>query len=346
MGRWQVSSLGRVRTSVGKVYFPSSNASGYRSVCILRKRYPVNRLVALNFKLPRVASQTQVNHKNLDTCDDSLPNLEWASPSENIQHSFQTNLNRKSGAPKKSKPVCGRKYGSDDEWVEYESASDASRSLGVDVGSVSACCSRRRPQAKGYEFRFGPPTEPEVMPGEEWRSVQGSKSFVSSFGRVRNKSGVVSTPSPQKDGYVRVKVDGTSLYIHRLVAVSFGLAKEDGQDQVNHKDGNRSNNVVENLEWVTGSQNIQHSYETNLSRKSSAPKRSKPVCGRRYGSDDEWVEYESVRKAALLLSLDKRRVSNCCTKRVKQTGGYEFEFVEQEEGEMEGEVWVDVTIFE
>ena len=47
-----------------------------------------------------------------------------------------------------------------------------------------------------------------------------------------------------------------------------------------------------------------------------------------------------------MLSLDKRRVSNCCTKRVKQTGGYEFEFVEQEEGEMEGEVWVDVTIFE
>lgn len=68
----------------------------------------------------------------------------------------------------------------------------------------------------------------------------------------------------KKTGYVRVDLHKKGCkpsikYIHRLVAETF-LAREEGKKYVNHKDSNRANNHVDNLEWCTQSENIQHGY--------------------------------------------------------------------------------------
>ena len=64
----------------------------------------MNRLIAMAFQLPRKKGQNQVNHKDGNSVNDKLSNLEWMSPSENIQHSHETNTNRKSHAGKQSVP--------------------------------------------------------------------------------------------------------------------------------------------------------------------------------------------------------------------------------------------------
>ena len=167
---------------------------------------------------------------------------------------------------------------------------------------------------------------------------------VSSLGRVRSYSGIVSY-GRKMNGYQNVRIGSKPYLIHRLVADAFLPPQASTKhNEVNHKDGNGTNNHVDNLEWVTRAQNIQHSYETNAERRSSAPKQSKAVLGRRVGTDDEWVEYESTRAAARALGLNPGGISYCCNGVCAQTGGYEFEWapVGDDQLDLHGEEWRDV----
>lgn len=113
---------------------------------------------------------------------------------------------------------------------------------------------------------------------EEWRKVIDSSGFyeVSSTGRVRSldmpmctlggvkwiKSGRILSLSPNSDGYLAIKVPKTRR-VHRLVAIAF-IPNPDNKPEVNHIDGNKQNNHVDNLEWVTRVEQIRHAYSTGL----------------------------------------------------------------------------------
>lgn len=108
---------------------------------------------------------------------------------------------------------------------------------------------------------------------EEWRPVVGWESLysVSSIGRVRRstdgrcrKKGALLSNGYHPDGYPLVSLyrngQGRTKLVHGLVAEAF-LGKRPKNHQVNHKDGNKANNRVANLEWVTPKQNSRHAIE-------------------------------------------------------------------------------------
>ena len=102
---------------------------------------------------------------------------------------------------------------------------------------------------------------------EEWRDIPGYESFyqVSNLGNVRsirfNK--IRNMKSWDSHGYRAVELcmnnNRYTVGIHRLVALTF-IPNPENKPEVNHKDRNKSNNNVENLEWVTQSENVAHAY--------------------------------------------------------------------------------------
>jgi hypothetical protein len=111
---------------------------------------------------------------------------------------------------------------------------------------------------------------------EKWLPVDGYEGVyeVSNIGRVRRVcggrgsiAGRILTCKTAPNGYQHVDLSiqdkKTRFLIHRLVATAF-LGKPDFNAEVNHKDGIKTNNRMENLEWVTRGQNISHAYRTSL----------------------------------------------------------------------------------
>ena len=109
------------------------------------------------------------------------------------------------------------------------------------------------------------------MMEEQWKPIEGTdgKYEVSNFGRVRTngKRPGLLTLTKQKSGYryAMIEIDGKSCNrrVHRMVAQHF-LPNPDNMKEVNHKDGNKDNNHVSNLEWCTRSNNVKHSFDTGL----------------------------------------------------------------------------------
>lgn len=104
--------------------------------------------------------------------------------------------------------------------------------------------------------------------------------FVSNKGQVRNKKGYILKPTTDKYGYYRLcfrlkNRKTKQFFVHRLVAICF-IENNENKPQINHKDLDKKNNCVENLEWCNNSENIKHLFNNGiLSQKGSKNNQSK-----------------------------------------------------------------------
>lgn len=151
------------------------------------------------------------------------------------------------------------------------------------------------------------------------------KYFVSDEGIVYTSNMKVMHPGVNsKTGYCHVWLrkngKGKTNYIHRLVAEYF-LQNPECKKEVNHKDGNKQNNSVQNLEWVTRSENMFHSYRLGLKKttKVSAYKKS-----------GEYVKtFQSVKDAMDFVGTDYNAgISRCLTGKAKNAHGYLWKYAE------------------
>lgn len=178
----------------------------------------------------------------------------------------------------------------------------------------------------------------------EWREVPGydGEYIVSNDGEVRSlfcghgtrwKCGErILTQRPDFKGYMKVKLckegQGKLVFVHRLVANTF-LEKPDGKNMVNHKDGDKRNNNVDNLEWCTNSENQIHSYRVLGNQRPKwliellKEKSSKPVRCIETG-----VEYPSISEAARSVGAKTdTHIGEVCRGEASKASGCHWEFI-------------------
>ena len=303
---------------------------------------------------PHSEAAWQVNHIDGNYSNNRIDNLEWANHSENIRHTYATNPSRGNGAPQRARPAMIRPLGSCN-WTRFSSIKLAAEAVSQPCTTVQNRC-RRNAQVDGYEYKFAPVQQVD-LPGEEWRPMIDPRSgrhvngrMVSALGRIKSKAGHILFGTVRKDGYLVTKIKPGSKpqyrdeLVHRLVATSFlGLPPSPEHSQINHKDGNKSNNAVDNLEYVTPAENSAHRYANMRGRNPL----SKAVMSRAYGTNEEWTHHPSMASAAKVLGLHQPPVSACARGLQEQTGGYEFRFAEPEPCVVEtlpGEEWRDVDL--
>lgn len=179
---------------------------------------------------------------------------------------------------------------------------------------------------------------------EVWKDIKGYEGIymVSNKGRIkslerkietRNRWGKMERRFPGKiikpsickrTGYYNVVLNnsdgGKTFKVHRLVAIAF-VENKNNLPQVNHKDENKINNCVENLEWCTAKYNSNYGTKT----KRAAKAQSKKVAKMKNGGIIEI--YDSLHDVTRKTGISFKNVCSVCNGLRKTAGGYEWKYI-------------------
>lgn len=169
---------------------------------------------------------------------------------------------------------------------------------------------------------------------EIWKDIKGFEDWyeISNKGRVKSiDKRIIMKTNLSKSGYERLCLtkNGKSVHkvIHRLVAEAF-IPNPNNYAQVNHKNGIKTDNRVENLEWCSASYNVKHAYVNNLksNKKGIYNKLSKPIKQFDKGNNLIGV-YGSIREAERKTGIKNQSIIQNLKGRYKEAGGYFWEYV-------------------
>lgn len=263
---YEISNTGLVRNkNTGKILSLEESKDGYRRVAMRVKngktetttrKIHVHKLVAMAFIGEPENIKMQADHIDRDRSNNDMRNLRWLSGSDNCKNKIRHGRQRKSGklwfdgtkVYYKQKDI--RKFSTNRDIDEYDYESYAER---LDI------------------------EDKIVFKNEEWKEIQykGQKFTVSDRGRIYLKHYNKKTfGTPCDSGYMNITNQGLTCRVHRLIAGAFlseqfrnlsnGTKNPEKDLVVNHKDNYGINNNIENLEWVTVSDNLKHAIKIGV----------------------------------------------------------------------------------
>lgn len=161
-GLYQISSLGRVKSLVGR-----SNHSSDKMLKLVFERYvkvklyknskgktfPVHRLVAKAF-IANGENKKEVNHIDCNKYNNNVSNLEWCTRAENHLHKCKNGLNNVENAIEKNKIKIVQMTLENNPIKVFSSMSEAGRALNISVSNICNVCKGKLKQTGGYKFKY------------------------------------------------------------------------------------------------------------------------------------------------------------------------------------------------
>lgn len=186
------------------------------------------------------------------------------------------------------------------------------------------------------------------MNNEIWKPIKGYEGVyeVSNRGNVKTlrKNKVMSQQIGKKNGYCYVGLfkNGKTkkLLVHRIVAMAF-IDNPMGKRTVNHKDGNKRNNAVENLEWATYSENHRHAFKIGLKVASDNQRKAISKIGKRtcdtnrprravvmMDENNVIKTFRSAHEASRFVGGNPSAIVACCKGKLRTSKGYRWKYAD------------------
>jgi len=174
---------------------------------------------------------------------------------------------------------------------------------------------------------------------EVWKDIPNYEGMyqVSNLGNIKNvKKGKIKIPNKNKNGYLYIDLwkdnKNKKMTIHRAVAMAF-LSNDNDYTDINHKDGNKTNNIVDNLEWCNRSHNLKEAYRLGLRKPTRAMLGKK---GKLCPNSKKIKQYDKLGNLIKIwnstmdiereLNIIHNNVSSCCLGRLKTYKGFVWRF--------------------
>ena len=166
---------------------------------------------------------------------------------------------------------------------------------------------------------------------EIWKDISGYEGLyqVSNLGRIkriRNRTCKILKEQKKQSGYIGCTLSKNGIVkhykVHRLVAEAF-IPNTEHKPQINHINGDKTDNNVNNLEWCTARENINHSFKAGLSkgRRDAENKLSKKIG--QYSLNGDFIkEWDSAMQIQRELGFNNSAISACCLRKYRQCYGY------------------------
>lgn len=269
--KYEVSSYGNIRNyKTKKLLTLTTSKDGYVYVTLygdnkIYKNPSVHTLVCSAFHLNPDKKPT-VHHKDFDSTNNNKDNLIWATYKE--QNNTSNKKKKEKKLINKGKAVWKCDLISNQPIELFESVGKALISVNEENHHHAHKITKHMNNAYGFSWKY----DNADLPNEIWKDlekdlIKGIIGYkISTYGRIKNEKNIIIEGGFDKRGYKITKLKNELFYVHGLMGKSwFERKKEDCV--VNHKDGNKSNCILSNLEVCTKSKNTQHAYDNGMIKK-------------------------------------------------------------------------------
>lgn len=320
--RYLISRNGEVWSIVRKIMMKTCTRSGYPAISLYngtKQTFSIHTLIAGAF-LDRDNSNLVVNHKDGVKTESVIDNLEWVTRQRNAQHALETGLK----VPHTKKVS---QYTMQGLFVcTFDSIKEASEKTGCSAKHIPSVCRGKRGSTGNFIWRYVDEDDmPVAFSGFGLRHPKFPNYLVKSDGQVYSeKTNRYLKPKLTEGGYHSIGLCNNGIkedfLVHILVAELY-LTPDPTRPVVNHKDTNKLNNNVENLEWNTDSENITHAIANlGFNYKKSVSQ---------YSLDGMLIEtFASIRLANAATKVDNSSIVRCCKGKAHHAGNFLWKYTD------------------